>query len=117
METLTYEGSKQEFRSQLNIFELPPSDVSVASTTWLNITPSSSISDSFSPIIFNVPASHTQYYDLANSYMLVKVTKWIKICNIAYENETFNTYIYIYFHILKTIGKNSKQRFDPTPIG
>jgi hypothetical protein len=68
-----YEGSKPGFRSTLDIFELPPTDVSVEATSWLTVTPSTSIRESYNPIIFNIQATQTQYYDLANSYLYVKV--------------------------------------------
>ena len=74
----TFQGSKSGYRTQLNIFELPISDVSCPNSNYLSFTSSVTLKDSYNPVVFNIPASSNSYYDLFNSYIYIRVCKkWL----------------------------------------
>jgi hypothetical protein len=73
MEIETLEGSGQTFRSQLNIFALPPSDVSITQSMYYTFTPIGSIKEFYTPILFYIPPTGSQYIDPHTSFLYLKV--------------------------------------------
>jgi hypothetical protein len=68
--------SKISFTSSLDIFSVPESDFSVVDSQYVAITPKSTLSDVFSPILFHVPPNTQAYYDFGSSCLVfsAKVT-------------------------------------------
>ena len=68
-------NSQPGYRSQLSIFSLAVTDISIPSANYLTFTSSTNLQDSLNPVIFNIPPAINSYYDLANSYLYVKVSE------------------------------------------
>ena len=65
-----YAGSAQYKRSELNLFELPPTDVSTLfSTEYTQCFPVVSIKENNNPLEFQTVSDQTGYLDIANSYV------------------------------------------------
>ena len=68
----TIPGSSQSYRNNLELFSIPPTDVSVLSKQFVCIEPTNSISDENNPIMFNIPPFVEKYIDLHSSYLYIK---------------------------------------------
>jgi hypothetical protein len=68
--------SKFSFTSSLDIFSVPESDFSVVDYQYVAITPKSTLTDEFAPILFHVPPNPQAYYDFGSFYLVfsAKVT-------------------------------------------
>lgn len=66
-----HEGSCECTKSELDLFQTPPTQTSVDSGTYVEYHPVSSLSDG-APIEFEVSSSGDDYIDFANSYLYVK---------------------------------------------
>ncbi|CAG7819868.1 unnamed protein product, partial [Allacma fusca] len=65
-----YEGSEQSLRSELNLFTLPPTDVSTKnSSEYVPSFPLTSVREGFAPLEFLLLAENSGYYDLSDSFL------------------------------------------------
>ena len=71
-------------KSELLLFETPPTQTTIEGSHWIQYKPISSLSDD-APIEFVVPANSEEYLDLAHSMIRLRVT--LKT-NAAEENMT-----------------------------
>jgi hypothetical protein len=74
MEEVRIEGSRPGFRSQLNLFEVEYSDISCPSSTYTTVGSRTHLSDIYNATTFHVPPTAHTYYDLANSYVYIRVS-------------------------------------------
>ena len=75
-----HEKSQESIRSELNIFSLPPTDVSsVTSSDFVQFYPRMTITDDFSPLEFVIQTEATSYLDLANSFLKLS-------CRVVQQN-------------------------------
>lgn len=66
-------GSSCEcIKSELNIFELPPTQTTIEGSQWVHYKPFSSLTDS-GPIEFVVPGHGDEYIDTSHTMLNVKV--------------------------------------------
>ena len=73
MESDTYEGSSASFSSALDLLTLPTTDISIVSSDYYPCYPQSGFKDANNPIIITVPPNSSQWTDLANSYVYIKL--------------------------------------------
>jgi hypothetical protein len=66
-----HEGSCECAKSELDLFSVPPTQVSVDSGMFVEYHPISSLTDG-APIEFEVSSSGDDYIDFANSYLYVR---------------------------------------------
>jgi hypothetical protein len=66
-----HEGSCECAKSELDLFSVPPTQVSVDSGMFVEYQPISSLTDG-APIEFEVSSSGYDYIDFANSYLYVR---------------------------------------------
>jgi hypothetical protein len=67
-----HEGSCECTKSELDLFSLPPTQISIDSGTFVEFRPISTLTDG-APIEFDVTSSGDDYIDFANSFLHVKV--------------------------------------------
>ena len=77
-----YEDSSQSVRSELNLFELPVTDVTTQYTSdFMQVFPMTSLRQAFSPLEFQFSAEGSSYLDLANSFLHL-------VCRIVRQDGT-----------------------------
>jgi hypothetical protein len=65
-------GSTPSFRSELDIFSVKPTDVSVQSSDFQQYYPLTSVKENENPLEFYVPGDNTHYLDLYSSYLYIQ---------------------------------------------
>ena len=68
LHTHSYEGTK----SELDLFNLPPTQTSIESATWVEYKPITSLTDD-APIEFVIPGTSDEYLDLSRTMLFLKV--------------------------------------------
>jgi hypothetical protein len=69
MDPLAIPHSQKVYSSSLNIFDLPPSNIGILSSEFLQIFPQASITDTTSPIIFNYAGTGIHYLELSSAFI------------------------------------------------
>ena len=106
-----YEGSKLAMRSNLKVFSLPPTDVSVNSTFYGTYTTTTSLKDTFSPITFQIPAS-VDYTDLQSSFLYIRARVTQKDGSILASDDK----VAISSQFFYTMFSNVKVKMNGTPV-
>ena len=70
--SLVHKHSQECTKSELDLFALPPTQVSIDKGQWTEFRPVSSLTE-FGPIEFNVAGSGEEYTDLSQTYLHLKV--------------------------------------------
>jgi len=66
------EGSVQSIRSELSLFELPPTDISsLYSSDWTQCYPMVSLKEGYNPLEFLITTETSGYFDPSDSYLMV----------------------------------------------
>lgn len=73
MEPAVLEGSVPSFSTELNLFELLPTDIGTLSSEYYQYYPVSTFRDSTNAISFHIPASSNMYTFLKNSFIYAKL--------------------------------------------
>ena len=71
-----HEQSRECFKSELNLFSVPPTQTNVENGNWIEYHPLTSVGDD-SPIEFEINGNGKDYIDLANAmlYVRAKITR------------------------------------------
>jgi hypothetical protein len=72
MESHHLTHSQKVYSSSLNLFDLPPSNIGILSSEYLQVFPQASITDTTSPIIFNYSGTGIHYLDLSSSFIHIE---------------------------------------------
>ena len=68
----TYHGSIEAFRSSVNLFTLPETDVSTLKSGELQpFFPQVSLKENFNPVDFIITSDNSSYIDLSESYLAI----------------------------------------------
>jgi hypothetical protein len=70
MDPTIFSGSALGMSSRANLFDLPPTDVTVLASNYIAVAPQLNMKEA---VLFSVPPSSYQYMDLASSYLYIKV--------------------------------------------
>jgi len=73
MQTEIFEGSSPAIRSSLDLFAMPPSDVSVLNSDYNIYFPISNYKDNNNPLQIVINSSNTHHLDLASSFLYLKL--------------------------------------------
>ena len=65
--------SCESIKSELELFTVPSTQVTIESSHWVNYKPIASLTDDC-PIEFNIPGNAEEYLDLAHTMLSLKVT-------------------------------------------
>lgn len=69
-------GSQECMKSELDLFQMPPTQTSIERSLYIEVPPLSALSET-APLEFFIAGSHSEYLDLSASllYLTVKITK------------------------------------------
>ena len=65
--------SCQSIKSELELFTVPSTQVTIETSHWINYKPIASLTDSC-PVEFNIPWKAEEYLDLAHTMLSLKIT-------------------------------------------
>jgi hypothetical protein len=72
MEIISFRASKEIYGPEVDLFNLPPTDISVVASNYQKISATTTVRENNNPINFRISQSSTSFLDLRDSFIHVK---------------------------------------------